>query len=606
MSNCVPFHAQLASIMEVLAKAAVAEICELVDDGYAVLRLEISRRQKENEALKKKLHMMEMRMARGSIQRPLVTESPVNGQSGGARVYNESRGTASGQTPVVDDLFCKQPSISLWRDGETTSVNEEQSPLQSIVREESADVDDGVPESPLIKKETLEEDLGNGDAQGGLRISEDRSIESGTDGGERVPVADTQTAPAVDTEELTEQHSTSHSRWEDSGLDTILKAEPANNAAIAEICALVDDGYAALHVELSRSKNENEGLKRKLQTMELRIARGSVESTGRSNGAPQVCSDRTLREEGHFPAADSSVGGRLDRGLWKDGEPPAVNEDAPVQSDLKDKPKDIEEADPATLMIKKEGPEEDFENSDSQGGLKSRQERSAESKADDEETIVDTKIEPAIDTRELNEQCTTGHSVWEDSGLDTVLKKENEALKRKLRMMEMRIERGSWARAVRESCVNSRSSGVQRYNEFRGTAREENHFPAAHRDFSVGSQLGVSLWGDGEPAALDEEDTEVISVVQDKPADIEEARLETMIIKKEGLEEDLENSDPQGGLKSRKERVAKSGSDDGERAPNGDTQTAPEHTEELTEQHRPGQSAWKDSALDTVLKGLLI
>ncbi|XP_036374720.1 zinc finger protein 286A-like [Megalops cyprinoides] len=176
--------------------------------------------------------------------------------------------------------------------------------------------------------------------------------------------------------------------------------------------------------------------------------------------------------------------------------------------------------------------------------------------------------------------------------------KENEALKRKLRMMEMRIERGSWARAVRESCVNSRSSGVQLYNEFRATAREENHFPAAHRDFSVGSQLGISLWRDGEPAALDEEDTAVRSDVQDKPADVEEA----MIIKKEGLEEDLENGDSQGRLKSRKERVAKSGSNDGERAPNGDTRTAPEHAEELTEQHRPRKSAWKDSGLDTVLK----
>ncbi|XP_036374721.1 oocyte zinc finger protein XlCOF29-like [Megalops cyprinoides] len=199
-------------------------------------------------------------------------------------------------------------------------------------------------------------------------------------------------------------------------------------AAIAEICALVDDGYAVLHVELSRSKKENEGLKRKLQMMELRIARVSVESTGRSGGAAQVCNERTLREEGHFPATDSSVGGQLDRGLWKDGEPSAVNEDALVQSDLKDKPKDIEEADPETLMIKKEGLEEDLENSDLQGGLKSRQERPAESKAEDGEKtpVVDTKIAPAVDTDELNEQRRTGHSVWEDSGLDTVLKVEPE------------------------------------------------------------------------------------------------------------------------------------------------------------------------------------
>ncbi|XP_036374723.1 zinc finger protein with KRAB and SCAN domains 1-like [Megalops cyprinoides] len=42
-------------------------------------------------------------------------------------------------------------------------------------------------------------------------------------------MADTQTAPAKDTEELTEQHRTGHSAWEDSGLDTVLKAEPEND-----------------------------------------------------------------------------------------------------------------------------------------------------------------------------------------------------------------------------------------------------------------------------------------------------------------------------------------------------------------------------------------
>ncbi|XP_046901800.1 zinc finger protein 23-like isoform X1 [Hypomesus transpacificus] len=51
----------LVSIMEVLANAAVADICQLVDDGYAVLRLEISRAQRENLALKSKLRLMEVR-----------------------------------------------------------------------------------------------------------------------------------------------------------------------------------------------------------------------------------------------------------------------------------------------------------------------------------------------------------------------------------------------------------------------------------------------------------------------------------------------------------------------------------------------------------------
>lgn len=65
MTSYNAFHSQLTSIMEALTKAAVAEICELVDDSYAVLQLEISRSHKENEALRRKLELIETIIARG-------------------------------------------------------------------------------------------------------------------------------------------------------------------------------------------------------------------------------------------------------------------------------------------------------------------------------------------------------------------------------------------------------------------------------------------------------------------------------------------------------------------------------------------------------------
>ncbi|KAM9719848.1 uncharacterized protein ACNS7B_020503 [Menidia menidia] len=67
MATCVPFQTQLSSIMEVLVKAAVAEISKLVDDKCAFLHLEISRKQSENEMLKRKLVMMENKS--GHLQR---------------------------------------------------------------------------------------------------------------------------------------------------------------------------------------------------------------------------------------------------------------------------------------------------------------------------------------------------------------------------------------------------------------------------------------------------------------------------------------------------------------------------------------------------------
>ena len=61
------FRVQMASIMEVLAKTAVAEITKLLDDESNALRLEMYRSQSENEALKTKLLLMEgeLRAVRG-------------------------------------------------------------------------------------------------------------------------------------------------------------------------------------------------------------------------------------------------------------------------------------------------------------------------------------------------------------------------------------------------------------------------------------------------------------------------------------------------------------------------------------------------------------
>ncbi|XP_064782752.1 zinc finger protein 263-like isoform X1 [Oncorhynchus masou masou] len=69
MSNTVVFHAQLASIIEVLANTAVAEICKLVDDGHAALRLEISHSQKEIDNLRRKLVLTKFQNSRRSAER---------------------------------------------------------------------------------------------------------------------------------------------------------------------------------------------------------------------------------------------------------------------------------------------------------------------------------------------------------------------------------------------------------------------------------------------------------------------------------------------------------------------------------------------------------
>ncbi len=66
MADCVGFQAQIASIIEILANSAVAEICKLVDDGYAALRSQMEQEreksEKENDALRQKVREMDLKM----------------------------------------------------------------------------------------------------------------------------------------------------------------------------------------------------------------------------------------------------------------------------------------------------------------------------------------------------------------------------------------------------------------------------------------------------------------------------------------------------------------------------------------------------------------
>ncbi|XP_017552577.1 zinc finger protein 236-like isoform X2 [Pygocentrus nattereri] len=75
MPNGVTLQKQIASIMDVLAKAAVAEISKVVDDGVVMLRLEICERENEIDSLKRNLQIVsnELRAARRALVRECVS-----------------------------------------------------------------------------------------------------------------------------------------------------------------------------------------------------------------------------------------------------------------------------------------------------------------------------------------------------------------------------------------------------------------------------------------------------------------------------------------------------------------------------------------------------
>lgn len=148
MSSRIAFQTQLASIMEVLANAAVAEICKLVDDDYAVINLQMSQCQRENKALKRKLHVLELKMARGFAERRISSLNRANRVQVSTALSDKYRNQSN------DGLYGNQFNTGLWRGGRTDST-----PQEAVNESDSGAGDAVLPEAEtlLIKDEMFED-----------------------------------------------------------------------------------------------------------------------------------------------------------------------------------------------------------------------------------------------------------------------------------------------------------------------------------------------------------------------------------------------------------------------------------------------------------------
>ncbi|KAJ8339846.1 hypothetical protein SKAU_G00344790, partial [Synaphobranchus kaupii] len=168
------FHSQLRSIVDTLAMTAVKEISCLVDDGFAILHLEISRSLQENEALKCKMQTMELQIARGCVEESGMRQQLAKCRCG---VQNDDR--------PVHPVFGNRMDIAPWTDGEPT-VRHKDAPTQPTgMKNECADMEERRTEALLIKEERVEEDR---DPQGEMNTREERAVESWTCSREKRPV----------------------------------------------------------------------------------------------------------------------------------------------------------------------------------------------------------------------------------------------------------------------------------------------------------------------------------------------------------------------------------------------------------------------------------
>ncbi|XP_061100332.1 zinc finger protein 773-like isoform X4 [Conger conger] len=372
MSNCVAFHTQIASIMEVLANAAVAEICKVVDDGYAVLRLEMSQSQKENKALKRKLQMLELRIARGYTEKNSVNFRPFGVQS----CEKTRRRVTDSHFPGETGIFAG-PSATQRRDGEITVVDEDHTPEPPVVQRDEvnatnystdmcADMEEGRTDSVLIKEERPE---GDRDPQREMNTGKERAVEWRAGSREKRPVQETQNKAANHTEELTEQHRTRRGVWE--GADS-------------------EDGNA----ELVLIKEERPGT-----SLQKRNAQGEpshTEQSAFSKGRPSGAVERGVAVGGRAPALNpqTAPAPTLEELVEQHGPPGSLWECA-----------DLEEGRTDSVLIKEERVEEDR---GPQREINTREERLVDSGSDHlgQAPSVESQAPPMM-YRE------TRHCIWE-------------------------------------------------------------------------------------------------------------------------------------------------------------------------------------------------
>lgn len=143
MSTNMPMYlssvqTQLASIMDVLAKAAVVEISQLISESSADLRLEISRSIKENEVLRTRMKVMKSELFALRLQK---ANAPRAGRFSFSRALSRPRSKLA----VVDKTGnnCRGTPISITEEESRPSTN----------KIESADVVSNCPDVILIKEE---------------------------------------------------------------------------------------------------------------------------------------------------------------------------------------------------------------------------------------------------------------------------------------------------------------------------------------------------------------------------------------------------------------------------------------------------------------------
>ncbi|XP_032394473.1 zinc finger protein 717 [Etheostoma spectabile] len=167
MASRLSFYTQLSAIMETMARSALSQVCKLVDEDSAKLRLGLSQLLVANSALAEKVNSLECELTIVKSDSPRLCKSYRS--VGVQAVCHRDGGDAHvSESPTIEGIFGKDWCVNLWKDRDPYSV-ERDSPQSS---EESVAMLSNQFTVTEIKQEDYVEDTANSCLQETLSTEE--------------------------------------------------------------------------------------------------------------------------------------------------------------------------------------------------------------------------------------------------------------------------------------------------------------------------------------------------------------------------------------------------------------------------------------------------
>ncbi|XP_026182026.1 zinc finger and SCAN domain-containing protein 21-like [Mastacembelus armatus] len=153
MESRLTFHSQLSSIMETMARSALSQVCKLVDEDSAELRLELSRLLFANSALAEKVSDLECELTIVRSDAPKLSKSyrTVGVQTA---CSGDEDPHVSGP-PTIDGIFGKDWCMNLWKDRNPYSL-ERVTDSPQISNKTVAVLSDQIPVTELREEDYVE------------------------------------------------------------------------------------------------------------------------------------------------------------------------------------------------------------------------------------------------------------------------------------------------------------------------------------------------------------------------------------------------------------------------------------------------------------------